>query len=476
MNLGEITRSSLYCDYRDEPCQIKGYKAPILLETTFLILNEIPSPNHDIYISGYNQVFNQDEIINENDYWVDYVHGLIYFHESKMGQKITIDEYFGLGNMLIDATRVVTKCDDKGNVIQVLEDLLEAYPNLIAKLEEAIVMCERMELNIEKLEELWTRISRTQNPSFTINKSQWILDSANNMYYYNLTHNCNSYNIIVTGYNQDTNISMGTIPFKTTGENTIKLYTTSPYNAKVIVNASYYHGFESLDTTVVQEVEDSRMGEGSLAVKISKMTNDINLLRTDLETDKKDLTKYKVTNKQNIDSINTSINTLNNKIYKTNELITTTKSELTELITTTKSELTQLISTSILEHDKNVTYAVGKPYISFTDSRNPSEILGFGTWEQVKGRTLVGVDTSDNDFKTVNKTGGSKTQTLTIEQLPQNVYADVPTNDGTRTKWVGDEQKANWCNRINWFRNNAPQESLSIMPPYVTCYIWIRIE
>ena len=112
LNLGEITRSSLYCDYRDEPCQIKGYKAPILLETTFLILNEIPSRNHDIYISGYNQVFNQDEIINENDFWVDYIHGLIYFHESKMGQKITIDEYFGLGNMLIDATRIVTKCDD----------------------------------------------------------------------------------------------------------------------------------------------------------------------------------------------------------------------------------------------------------------------------------------------------------------------------------------------------------------------------
>ena len=461
MNLGEITRSSLYCDYRDEPCQIKGYKAPILLETTFLILNEIPSRNHDIYISGYNQVFNQDEIINENDFWVDYIHGLIYFHESKMGQKITIDEYFGLGNMLIDATRVVTKVDDRGNIVQVLEDLLEAYPNLIAKLEEAIVMCDRLELDMEKLNELWEKVTRTQNPSFTINTSQWVLDDVyteGTRYYYNLTHNCDSYNIIVTGYNQDTNMSMGTIPFETTGENTIRLYSMSPYNLKVIINASYYHGFESLDTTVVQEVEDSRMGEGSLAVKISKMTDDINTLDTDLSD-------YKISNKTNIDAINTSINTINNNITKTNELITTTK-----------NELTQLISTSILEHDKNVTYAVGKPYISFTDSRNPSEILGFGTWEQVKGRTLVGVDNSDNDFKTVNKTGGSKTQTLTLEQLPQNVYADVPTNDGNRNKWVGEEQKACWCNRINWFRNNAAQESISIMPPYVTCYIWIRIE
>lgn len=461
MNLGEITRSSLYCDYRDEPCQIKGYKAPILLETTFLILNEIPSRNHDIYISGYNQVFNQDEIINENDFWVDYIHGLIYFHESKMGQKITIDEYFGLGNMLIDATRVVTKVDDKGNIVQVLEDLLEAYPNLIAKLEEAIVMCDRLELDMEKLNELWKKVSNTQNPSFTINDSQWTLDVAyaeGTRYYYDLTHGCNSYNIIVVGYNQDTNMSMGTIPFETTGENTIRLYSMSPYNLKVIINASYYHGFESLDTTVVQEVEDSRMGEGSLAIKISKMTSNISELETNLEN-------YKDSNKQNIDSINTSINTINNNINSTNKLITTTKAELTELI-----------STSILEHDKNVTYAVGKPYISFTDSRNPSEILGFGTWEQVKGRTLVGVDTSDNDFKTVNKTGGSKAQTLSIAQLPQNVYIDADTKNGTPNKWVREEQGTNWCNRVDWYRNNTTQESIQILPPYITCYIWIRIE
>ena len=460
MNLGEITRSSLYCDYRDEPCQIKGYKAPILLETTFLILNEIPSRNHDIYISGYNQVFNQDEIINENDFWVDYIHGLIYFHESKMGQKITIDEYFGLGNMLIDATRVVTKVDDKGNIVQVLEDLLEAYPNLIAKLEEAIVMCDRLELDMEKLNELWKKVSNTQNPSFTINDSQWTLDVAyaeGTRYYYDLTHGCNSYNIIVVGYNQDTNISMGTIPFETTGENTIRLYSMSPYNLKVIINASYYHGFESLDTTVVQEVEDSRMGEGSLGVKISKMTSNISELETNLEN-------YKDSNKKNIDSINTSINTINNNINSTNELITTTK-----------NELTQLISTSILEHDKNVTYAVGKPYISFTDSRNPSEILGFGTWEQVKDRTIFGVG-DETEFNTVKKTGGSKTQVLSDAQLPQNVYIDAPTNDGTSNKWVREEQGSNWCNRINWHRNNASQESIQILPPYITCYIWIRTK
>ena len=37
----------------------------------------------------------------------------------------------------------------------------------------------------------------------------------------------------------------------------------------------------------------------------------------------------------------------------------------------------------------------------------------FGT-----GRTIVGVDSSDTDFDTVRETGGSKTHTLTMDELP----------------------------------------------------------
>ena len=146
---------------------------------------------------------------------------------------------------------------------------------------------------------------------------------------------------------------------------------------------------------------------------------------------------------------------------------------LSTAITTTKTELEQLISDTALA-TKKALHPVNSIYLSM-DSTNPNTLFRFGTWQLIgQGRTLVGVDTSDNDFKTVNKTGGSKTQTLGIEHLPQNVYADVPTNDGTHLKWVGDEQKANWCNRINWFRNNAPQESVSIVQPYITVYIWKR--
>lgn len=50
---------------------------------------------------------------------------------------------------------------------------------------------------------------------------------------------------------------------------------------------------------------------------------------------------------------------------------------------------------------------IGSIYISVIN-QNPSNYFG-GTWEQfANGRTLVGVDTSQTEFNSVEKTGGSQ--------------------------------------------------------------------
>lgn len=55
----------------------------------------------------------------------------------------------------------------------------------------------------------------------------------------------------------------------------------------------------------------------------------------------------------------------------------------------------------------NAVYPVGHVMIT-QSSANYSDYLG-GTWVKIgSGKTLVGVDTADTDFNTVNKTGGSK--------------------------------------------------------------------
>lgn len=44
-----------------------------------------------------------------------------------------------------------------------------------------------------------------------------------------------------------------------------------------------------------------------------------------------------------------------------------------------------------------IIYPVGNPYISFKDSRNPAEILGFGTWEPRGGYLAGAGDVTDTD-------------------------------------------------------------------------------
>ena len=63
-----------------------------------------------------------------------------------------------------------------------------------------------------------------------------------------------------------------------------------------------------------------------------------------------------------------------------------------------------------LSFEKADIFPVGAIYISLKDT-NPSKFFA-GTWEQIKGKFLVGVDSSDTDFKTSGKTGGTKDSLL----------------------------------------------------------------
>lgn len=57
-------------------------------------------------------------------------------------------------------------------------------------------------------------------------------------------------------------------------------------------------------------------------------------------------------------------------------------------------------------------YPVGSIYISVV-STNPGTLFGIGTWTAFgTGRTLIGIDSGDTDFDTVEETGGAKTKAL----------------------------------------------------------------
>ena len=70
---------------------------------------------------------------------------------------------------------------------------------------------------------------------------------------------------------------------------------------------------------------------------------------------------------------------------------------------------TQLATTAFVTAALSAAYPIGSIYINAGSSSNPNTLLGFGTWSAFgAGRVLVGLDSSDTLFDTLEETGGSK--------------------------------------------------------------------
>ena len=141
--------------------------------------------------------------------------------------------------------------------------------------------------------------------------------------------------------------------------------------------------------------------------------------------------------------------------------------------------LTTTLSNAVLE-GKKALYPVGSLYFNATSNANPSTLLGFGTWERIaQGKTLIGVNPNDTDFDTAGKTGGSKTHTMTIKEMPSHSHKQVVTNvlesGGTsgRADYKADGNIGRFDQGVNTDSAGGGQ-AFSIMQPYITVYIWER--
>ena len=82
-------------------------------------------------------------------------------------------------------------------------------------------------------------------------------------------------------------------------------------------------------------------------------------------------------------------------------------------------------------------YPVGSIYTTTNGSFNPNTSF-YGTWSTYgAGRVLVGQDTGDTDFDTINATGGAKTHTLTVDEMPSHQHNSNVMSEDTRA-YIGD--------------------------------------
>lgn len=152
----------------------------------------------------------------------------------------------------------------------------------------------------------------------------------------------------------------------------------------------------------------------------------------------------------------------------------------------------KMIDDAILER----IYPVGS-IITRYDDGDPSEIIG-GTWERyAEGRMVLGVG---GDFNEVGSTGGNKSITLTEQQLPSHRHSGTTESTGGQDISLRGYGATLGSGNLGWrfgsggsssatgiaslpshshsFTTNSTGSgaSINIMPPYVTAYLWRRVE
>lgn len=162
--------------------------------------------------------------------------------------------------------------------------------------------------------------------------------------------------------------------------------------------------------------------------------------------------------------------------------LTVIKEDISQLQTETtqlNDDVTKLMGafTSVTDLTKQLfllMHRVGDIIFSTSDE-NPSTIYG-GTWVAWgKGQVPVGVDTSDSDFNTVEKTGGEKEHTLTVDEMPSHKH-DFGQQFATTSNLSGSYGYYMIAGtQTDVIKNTGGNQPHNNLQPYITCYMWKRI-
>jgi hypothetical protein len=151
---------------------------------------------------------------------------------------------------------------------------------------------------------------------------------------------------------------------------------------------------------------------------------------------------------------------------------------------TTQVATTAFVTTAIAAIPSS--FPIGSIFTTVTAYANSAAVvavIGGTTWVSfAAGKMLMGVDSTDTDFDTVEETGGAKTHTLTTDEIPSHAH-DLITgrNDngdyhasGSNKGHVGNGFTAAYNAGTSWIGSTGGGAAHSIMNPYITVYMWKR--
>lgn len=123
----------------------------------------------------------------------------------------------------------------------------------------------------------------------------------------------------------------------------------------------------------------------------------------------------------------------------------------------------------------DLIYPIGSIFMS-TASANPGAYLG-GTWELWgKGRVPVGVDEAQTEFASAEKTGGEKTHTLSVNEMPAHRhYLNNPNADGSTVNYtIAYAPSSKGLAGTLQTASAGGSAAHNNLQPYITCYMFKR--
>ena len=122
-------------------------------------------------------------------------------------------------------------------------------------------------------------------------------------------------------------------------------------------------------------------------------------------------------------------------------------------------------------------YPVGSIYINATNANNPSSLLGFGTWVAFgAGRVPVGIDATQSEFDTAEETGGFKTHTLSVSEIPSHTHNNPagisPAPNANDVDITGGNGRTIADNVAT--ASTGGGGAHNNLQPYITVYMWKR--
>jgi hypothetical protein len=137
---------------------------------------------------------------------------------------------------------------------------------------------------------------------------------------------------------------------------------------------------------------------------------------------------------------------------------------------------TQVATTAFVQ--AQYAYPVGAIFtttVAYANSAAVVAAIGGTTWTAFgAGKVLVGVDASDTDFDTVEETGGAKTHTLTISEMPAHTHSYDRQVTSTDALSIHDISRVTGGNSGSTTGSTGGGTAHNNLQPYITVYMWKR--